>query len=280
MKNITDGHYIYPKKRYLSFNLIVGTHKTKRPILSGPKSYRIKTISLGDIYEFYEYEVPVKAGYQKSYKAYKRENTSEETKDKNRKKVATRIRNNVRRLSNANFNCHSRFFTATFGDNIVDMNYANKEFKKFIQRIKSRYGDFKYLVVLQFQKRGAIHYHMLADFEYIEQSELERLWGNGFVWINDLLHANKDSPVDNVGAYIIGYMNKNVLDKRLMGKKAYFTSRNLDRPRIYYENIGITECMNKYGIDDSNLVYRNKYKSEMNGMVNYFEFNKKRNIEL
>ncbi len=44
-----------------------------------------------------------------------------------------------------------------------------------------------------------------------------------FIWIRDLLTANKGSPVDNVGAYVVKYMNKNIINKRLMGKKAYFT---------------------------------------------------------
>jgi len=36
-------------------------------------------------------------------------------------------------------------------------------------------------------------------------------------------------------------MNKNIIDKRLMGKKAYFTSRNLVRPEIVYEDMGLDE---------------------------------------
>jgi len=159
------------------------------------------------------------------------------------------------------------------------MNRANNEFKKFIQRLKYNYGDFRYLVVVEFQKRGAIHYHMLSDFGYIEQYDLEKIWGNGFVWINDLLKVNKGKPVDNVGAYIVKYMNKNIIDKRLMGKKAYFTSRNLIRPEIIYEDIGLIECFDKYNFDIDNLVYNNSFQSRENGLVLYFEFNRKRNIK-
>ena len=119
---------------------------------------------------------------------------------------------------------------------------------------------------------------MLADFGYIEQTELEEIWGNGFVWIRDLLKANKGNPVDNVGAYIVKYMNKDVLDKRLMGKKAFFTSKNLIRPAIIYEDIGLIDCFKKYDFDIDNLVYENKFMSKQNGMVFYYEFNKKRSI--
>ena len=99
-----------------------------------------------------------------------------------------------------------------------DMDYANNEFKKFIKRVKYYYGDFKYLSVVEFQKRGAIHYHMLNDFDYIKQKELGNIWGNGFVWINNLLKANNGKPVGNVGAYIVKYVNKDTIDEKLMGK--------------------------------------------------------------
>lgn len=117
---------------------------------------------------------------------------------------------------------------------------------------------------------------MLADFGYIEHKYLADIWGNGFVWIRDLLTANKGNPVDNVGAYIVKYMNKDVLDKRLMGKKAFFTSKNLRRPEIIYEDMSLVDCLKKYDFDTSNLVYENRFMSKENGEVLYYEFNKRR----
>ena len=272
------GHFLYDRKRTSSFNLIVGIHKAKNPHLAGPKCYQIKVFKLGDIYEIYKYEFPVYAGYSNFKKGNNKKNTNENIKKENRKKVVTRIRNNIRRLAITNFNEYSKFFTATFKDNINNMDYANGQFKKFIKRVKYNYGDFKYIAVVEFQKRGAIHYHMLSGFGYIEQKELEKIWGNGFVWIRDLLTANNGKPVDNVGAYLVKYMNKNIIDKRLMGKKAYFTSRNLKRPEIIYEDIGLIDCFDKYGFDIDNLVYNNSFQSKENGMVLYFEFNKKRDV--
>jgi hypothetical protein len=270
-----NGHYLHEQKSSSSFNLIVGTHKAKKPVLSGPKYYQIKMYKLGDIIEVYKYELPVCAGYHKFESAI-RKPSDENNKKENRKKVVTRIRNNVRRLAIANFNEHSKFFTLTFAKNVEDMNFANNSYKKFIKRLKYQYGDFKYLAVIEFQKRGAIHYHMLADFAFIDQKELEKLWGNGFVWIRDLLTANKGKPVDNIGAYIVKYMNKNTIDKRLMGKKAYFTSRNLTRPEVFYEDMELVDCFKKYNFDMDNLVYNSSFPSKENGMVQYFEFNKKR----
>jgi len=79
-------------------------------------------------------------------------------------------------------------------------------------------------------------------------------------------------------ANIVKYMNKNIIDKRLMGKKAYFTSKNLKRPEIIYEDISLIECFDKYNFDIDNLVYNNSFQSKVNGLVFYFELNKKRSV--
>jgi len=129
---------------------------------------------------------------------------------------------------------------------------------------------------VEFQDRGAIHYHMLADFAYIEHNDLEKIWGNGFVWIRDLLTSNNGKPVDNVGAYIVKYMNKKIIDKKLMGKNAYFTSKNLKKPEIIYENLSLKDCFEKYNLDSNFMVFNNSFLSKENGKVLYFEFNKKR----
>lgn len=69
----------------------------------------------------------------------------------------------------------------TSEENITDIKIANVEFKKFIQRLKWSREDFKYLAVIQFQERGAIHYHMLANLDYIPKAKLNKIWGKGFV---------------------------------------------------------------------------------------------------
>ena len=91
-----------------------------------------------------------------------------------------------------------------------------------------------------------------------------------------MLTGNKGKPVDDVGAYIVKYMHKNIIGKRLMDKKAYSTSRNLDRPEVAYEDVGLVDCLKKYDLDSDSLVYESNFLSKENGRVYYFEFNKKR----
>ena len=112
----------------------------------------------------------------------------------NRRGNMQKARNRLRRLITANFDEHSKFITLTFKENLTDVKKANYEYMKFIQRLRYRYGDFKYIAVIEFQKRGAVHYHMISNLPYIDNSKLCEIWGQGFVKINDIRH------VDNVGA--------------------------------------------------------------------------------
>ena len=49
-------------------------------------------------------------------------------------------------------------------------------------------------------------------------------------------------------------MNKNIIDKRLMGKKDYFTSRNLDRHEVITEDLSLNDCLKKYELSRDNLL--------------------------
>lgn len=139
--------------------------------------------------------------------------------------VNQRARNKIRRLINANFDENSLFVTLTFAENVQDVAWANKQFQNFIKKMKRRQADFGYVAVIEFQKRGAVHYHMLCNLklewdspEQLKSHERhfgEEVWGHGFVDIGY-------KQTDNAGAYLIKYMTKDNNDIRLKGKKRYF----------------------------------------------------------
>jgi len=79
-----------------------------------------------------------------------------------RKDSTNRTRTEMRRLINCNQD-FSKFYTLTFADNITDVKFANKHFNKFIMRMEYHYGKFKYIAVIEFQERGAVHYHFLCN---------------------------------------------------------------------------------------------------------------------
>ena len=230
----------------------------------------------GDVYEILEYERSVVLGEQKRSIGRSSENVSEEDKKINRGKTLKRAKTDLRRLINANINQYgttSKFVTLTFAENIQDIKSANYEFKKFRQRLEYELGEkLKYVVVIEFQKRGAIHYHSLFfNLPYIENNRLAEIWKNGFVKIN------KIDDVDNIGAYVTKYMTKEQQDEaksdRLRGQKSYFTSRGLKKPIEIIKKEEIEQVATALS---QHKVYESQFSNDYLGNIKYTQFNLKR----
>lgn len=233
----------------------------------------VKMVVTGHIIEIYTYEkTPLLPGKKREKRKESDLDQEEITFDnslKDRQNNMMKARNKLRRLISANFDHHSKFITLTFADNLSDVKQANLHFKKFVMRLRYKYGSFKYIAVVEFQKRGAVHYHMISNLPYIENSLLSEIWGHGFVKINDVTH------VDNVGAYMIKYMTKDSSDTRLMGLKSYQASRNLERPMEYIGDEA-ERILNLYGLEKEKSVFHSTYETEHLGQATYYEYNLKR----
>ena len=244
---------------------------------SGGYSVRTKVIVSGGVIEVYEYERPVYKGFKS--KGGRNQEADEEGKEKNRKDSLRRARQEVRRIVNANVGAYgeqltAKFITLTFGDNVTDLDKAHYEFKKFIQRLNylvfgTKSGKLKYTVVVEFQERGAIHYHVIIyNIPYTRVEVIERIWGNGWVWIK------KIEDVDNVGAYICKYLTKEGDDERLRGRKCYFNSRGLFKPLVIEEEKK-TETI-KQSLPDEFMIVSKQYENEHLGKISYRQYNLKR----
>ena len=127
-----------------------------------------KYIITGHIIEVYEY---------KNYICGRGGNTGVkkgcadlENKLRNYCNTNQRRRDTIRRLACCNFNNkYDKFLTLTFADNMTDIKECNLLFKNFIKRLKYQYDlhNLKYLAVIEFQQRGAVHYHVLLNIPYI-----------------------------------------------------------------------------------------------------------------
>ena len=230
-------------------------------------SYSKKVIVSGNIVEVYDYEKPIIAGYsiKDNYKCGRCFEASEEDKQINRGKVFNRAKRDIRRLVNCNIQENSKFITLTFVDNITDLKLANYEWKKFKQRLETKIGyKLQYVVVIEFQKRGAIHYHcVMFNLPYIKNNKLQEIWGNGFVKINNI------DNVDNVGAYVCKYMTKTD-DDRLIGQKMYFSSRGLEKPVEIKEKARVETLAS--ALPASALAYSNTFENEYN-TISYKQYN-------
>ena len=126
------------------------------------------------------------------------------------------------------------FLTLTFAENLTDIEIGNNEFTAFIRRLNyeitgSIKAYLKYVVVIEFQKRGAVHYHAIFfNLPFIEKKRIEEIWGNGWIKVKAI------DEVKDVGFYVTKYMSKNFDDQRLKGHKCYFVSDGLIKPTIVY----------------------------------------------
>jgi len=124
--------------------------------------------------------------------------------------------------------------TLTYRENITDLDRSRKDFNTFAKRAKGTFGgEVRYIVVAEFQERGAIHFHALVWGipESVVNGErssrlVAGLWGQGFVDIK-----KTDGHV-KLATYLSKYMKKMFIDPRLAGRKAYISSQNCIRPVI------------------------------------------------
>lgn len=168
----------------------------------------------------------------------------QETKTR-RSDSISRARERLYDLVQANLNTNHQmttFITLTFKENITDISLANTYFKAFIRRLNNYFAfKVKYISVVEFQKRGAVHYHVLFfNLPFFNIHEFEELWGHGYTNVQALHN------IDNVAAYVAKYLSKETFDSRLVGQKVYFSSRNLLRPVITRDNIEISNQLTAF----------------------------------
>ena len=175
-----------------------------------------------------------------------------------------RTRQNIRRLINSNADLN-KFITLTFSDNITDVENANLHFKKFILRLKYKFSELKYLTVIEFQKRGAVHYHMVCNMPYINKFILSEIWGNGFIKINRINNC------DNVGAYVSKYLSKE-MGFKMFKKKKFFCSRDLERPLVVVDNLLIDKLKDLYKTRDMKPRCEKVFYNNFVGIVRYYQF--------
>jgi len=226
-----------------------------------------RIIISGNIVEYMEYEVPYYKDYEMQDDWIKQGTTKNKDEIVERSEYSLkRSKNRIRRLINANSDIFDKFITLTFAENEKNLDYCNYEFKKFIQRLKYNYKDLEYIVVVEFQKRGAVHYHIVSNLGYIRNKTLQQIWKNGFIKINRI------DRVDNIGAYVVKYLQKDMTDIRLKGRKCYFRSKGIKEPIEYTQKKEVDDLAVAL-LQDLEPVYRTEYNSEHTGKTIYFQYN-------
>lgn len=216
------------------------------------KIYNAKAIISGDVIEVIEYGKEIFKDIETDRIRTGRSTKADEAEqESNREKVLHRARQEIRRTVAANCGgwrdargrpFRPKFLTLTFAENIKDLSVANNEFKLFILRLGNKVYDrknrrcLKYLVIPEFQKRGAVHYHVIFfNLPYIPWETIRACWSHGDITINAI------DEVDNIGAYVSKYLSKDLCDERLKGRKCYFKSKGLLQSQVVEFNTNTRE---------------------------------------
>jgi len=209
-----------------------------------PQKYNQKMVVAGDIvdlYTFSMFRVQHCATFKKGLKI-----SENKIKEKSTRSHYTdfRAKRRIINLVNANKQKLTKFITLTFRENIQDLNIAHYEFQKFVARLKTLDCNFKYLAVVEFQQRGAIHYHLICNIHYVKNQILEQIWRNGYTEIRNVRH------VRNLGLYFASHGIKNqtgfIEKSKLGGRKKFFCSRKLKKPKEYIGTEAIRAFLKNY----------------------------------
>lgn len=164
------------------------------------------------------------------------------------------------------------FCTFTFDAQKVDRyNYGEcqKKLRKFFNHFKDRYApDFLYLIIPEFHKDGAVHFHGLCsgfpDGELIKPDKVfKRVDGQltmvpntrGYLdWPRyhksfGVFNCSKIRNYDACAFYITKYVTKDLADME-KGKRVYMCSAGLNRPNLVFDT------------DDVPLLFKPEFENE------------------
>lgn len=156
-------------------------------------------------------------------------------------KIKTKIRDYV--LSN-DFDC---FWTFTFETDRYNYELAFEKMSKWLELMRKKYGKFRYIIIPELHKDGAIHFHGVTGgfkgvltYSGIKHQKAKVFncsdWKNGFTTITKM--RNKEKCASYVTKYFTKEMQNSIVGK---GKKKYWLSKGLEKPVVSYsaEDLGI-----------------------------------------
>ena len=273
----------HPAAPLLDSSLISKYEDVERRII-----YDVKIIHCGDTYQIYKFDKTRSKENKKdrdipiipkvSIKDIDTDNLYKPDRVEEVKPIllsnAIRSNLNCQRIAKANRDNWESFITLTFKENITDIAYANKIFNSWVSNVRKLKKDFKYIAVPEFQKRGAVHYHILSNLGkedtniVIPQKERTektkdlttlfdvKYWSRGFARVDFIKGDYK-----KIYSYICKYMTKDIDDK-LFGKHRYFNSQNLNKPREEFLDLSNENDLKHFNdiINNSSIDYSSQYK--------------------
>lgn len=271
----------HPAALLLDSSLISEYKDVERRII-----YDVKVINCGDTYQIYRFDNTRSKENKRDRDSLPKlnikdidvDNLYKESRVEQVKSIAlsNAIRSNLncQRLCKANRDSWESFITLTFKENITDIAYANRIFHAWVVNVRKIKKDFKYVAVPEFQKRGAVHYHVLSNLGkndsgiiMPQKSRTEKTkdittlfdvkyWSRGFARVDFI-----KSDYKKIYSYICKYMTKDI-DNKLFGKHRYLSSQNINKPREEYLDLTNEKDLNYFNeiMNNSSIDYCSQYK--------------------
>ena len=140
---------------------------------------------------------------------------------------AQRARSTVRRTVMAGGLDH--MLTLTYRENVTDLAKLNNDLTRFLRIMRREEGGYSFCAVLEFQKRGAGHWH-LAVRGYQDVNLIRRVWrsivGDGAINVRAWASGRMGSDPGRIAGYISKYITKSIND-HIPGAHRYRRSRDI-----------------------------------------------------
>ncbi len=149
------------------------------------------------------------------------------------------------------------FITLTYADNEQNLEKSYDDFKKWTKKMRYLDNKFCYLCVPEFQKRGAIHYHVICYIAkkssclrktMLYQSKVgckvEQIqcfnWCHGISRV-DFFSRTESKNLQAISLYVAKYITKDS-DKRLYSHHSFLRSDNLYKVLVEYVDLSATKA--------------------------------------
>ncbi len=177
-----------------------------------------------------------------------------ENREESIERSIRRTKREVRNL--AGNNDFQWFVTFTMAKDRQNDEKTFKKLENWLKSEKRRYGNFKYLIVPERHKDGAIHFHgLLGDYHGVmiearnksitkKQTDSNQTTYNVESYKHGFTMAGKIQSPQRVATYISKYITKDMYTAEF-NKKRYWTSRNLKKPTTEENPLWVDQVQGK-----------------------------------
>ena len=242
------------------------------------QSYNCKIIDFGNYYKVIKYEKAINHNFPSVNSKVRKNTIPTKSNIKNRTR---RVKNCEREifigLVNRNFSVKDLFVTLTYKEEKVTLERGSKDFENWIKRLREKYGDFKYIAIRSFQKRGTLHYHVLISIPRLSIEELKNgglKWEHGTAKAVEIYSLNVSYGKSKLMKYLVKNMEEFKADERSFGKRLFIKSKNLEIPEVLKGNYEeIVSSINEKS-PELKLVEKSKFKTKYLGTMEVSIFKK------